>query len=258
MTTSTYRRGHFVWRELMTSDLEASKTFYNGLFGWEYKTSDMPGGTGKYTEIKCGENFVGGMMPLSAIGKEGVPPHWMPYVSIANVDESAAAAKANGGTAPMEPQTIPTVGRMTVIGDGQHAYTSCINLETGDPPMSERPGPGEFCWEQLNTTDKDSASAFYAKVYGWETKDFPHGGGLYVFHAGEPSVASLMPAPEGTPAHWLTYVVVPNLAAARDRVTELGGKIMVPEIAVPNVGTIGVITDNVGCHIGLFEAPQQG
>lgn len=258
MTNHTYRRGHFVWRELMTSDLEASKTFYNGLIGWEYQTSDMPDGSGKYTEIKAGERMVGGMVPLSAIGKDGVPPHWMPYVSIANIDESAAAATANGGTVAMGPTTIPTVGRMTVISDAQHAYSSCIDLETGDPPRAEKLNQGEFCWEQLNTTDMDSAAAFYAKVYGWQAKDFPHGGGFRVFHAGEPSVASLMPAQGGAPAHWLSYVLVDNLAKARDRVTEFGGQIVVPEVAIPHVGTIGVITDNVGCYIGLFEAPQHG
>lgn len=256
MTEPTYKRGHFVWRELMTPDVEASKAFYGGLCGWDYETSPMPDGGGTYTSFRKGEHYIGGMMSLADIGKDGVPPSWMPYVSVANIDESAAATGANGGTVGMEPKTVPTVGRMAVIGDPQHAYTSCINLETGDPPVPERPGPGMFCWEQLNTTDADGAAAFYAKVYGWEKKDFPHGGDMWVFHAGETSVASIMNAPEGTPSHWLCYVVVENLATARERVAELGGKVIMPEIAVPGVGNIGVITDNVGAYIGLFEAPK--
>lgn len=256
MSEITYRRGHFVWHEVVTSDLEATKAFYTGLFGWDYVTSPMPDGNGEYITLQKGEYHMGGIMTLEMIGKPDVPPHWLPYISIANIDESAAAAKANGGNVVMGPTTIPKVGRMTTFGDPQHAYTSCINLETGDPPMPTPPEPGMFCWDQLNTTDVDSAAAFYSKVYGWEKRDFPHGGDMSVFHAGEPSVASLMKAPDGTPAHWMTYVVVENLATARDRTVELGGKIMVPEIPVPGVGTIAVISDNVGAGIGLFEAPK--
>jgi predicted enzyme related to lactoylglutathione lyase len=64
-----------------------------------------------------------------------------------------------------------------------------------------------------------------------------------------------MAAPPGTPAHWLSYVVVDKLPRTYDRVKQQGGKVMVERIDVPTVGAIGVIQDNVGAILGVFENP---
>ncbi|MBL8609113.1 MAG: hypothetical protein JNL38_17430 [Myxococcales bacterium] len=80
---------------------------------------------------------------------------------------------------------------------------------------------------------------------------------MEVWSAGATEVASVMQAPPGAPIHWLAYVVVDGLAAARKRVEQNKGKILVPEIAVPTIGTIAVAADNVGAVIGLFE-PKAG
>jgi predicted enzyme related to lactoylglutathione lyase len=73
------------------------------------------------------------------------------------------------------------------------------------------------------------------------------------FVAGDLPRASLQQAPEGTPSHWLTFVVVPELTAARSRVGSLGGRVLVPEIAVPGIGTFTVISDPQGAVICPFQ-----
>lgn len=254
MSDKTYQRGHFVWRELMTPDIDAAKAFYGGLFGWTFDDMPMATGEGVYTVVKNGDFRLAGMMTLASIGKEDIQPYWMSYVSMANVDETAAAASANGGTVALEPKTVPSVGLISVIGDAQHAYTSIVDFEPGDPPRPERPGVGMFCWEQLDTSDVDSAVAFYRKVYGWEKRGFGAGDGeIVTFYAGETPVAAVMQTPPGVPPHWMTYVVVENLSASRERVRTLGGQVTVEAIPVPRIGTIAVINDPHGASIGLFE-----
>ena len=251
-----HHRGHFIWHELFSPDLEASKKFYGGLFGWNFATTPMPSGEGSYTTISVGDRPVAGLMDLAMIQGEGAPPHWMPYVSIANIDESAAAAKANGGSVAVEPMSIEGIGRMTVIGDPQNGHSSCIDFTPGDPDQVERPGPGMFCWDQLNSSDPASAASFYGKVYGWQQKEFPHGGDMSVFHAGEWPVASMMQAPAGVPSHWLCYIVVEELTRGNELVEELGGEVMIPKIEIPEVGTASVVRDNVGAGLCLFEPPK--
>jgi predicted enzyme related to lactoylglutathione lyase len=173
------------------------------------------------------------------------------------VDEAAAAARSAGGVIAAEPMDVPNVGRFTVLGDPQHAYSCAWHSLQGDSEASGHPGMGTFCWNQLNTTDVDGAKAFYSKVYGWTNEAFSGGDDMRVFKAGDTAVASVMKAPEGVPAHWLSYVVVEDLAASRARVIELGGTVVVDSIDVPTVGTIAVISDNVGAMIGLFQPPAQ-
>ena len=60
-----YREGQFVWRELMTSDVDKSRGFYGELLGWTFQ--DMPMPTGTYTLAKKGEVMVGGMMSGSCV-----------------------------------------------------------------------------------------------------------------------------------------------------------------------------------------------
>ena len=61
-------------------------------------------------------------------------------------------------------------------------------------------------------------------------------------------------ARSGPPA-WTTYVVVERIEASNARVTELGGKIIVPLVEIPATGRISLIEDPVGAKLGLFQRP---
>ena len=117
----------FTWRELMTKDVAKAKGFYGELFGWTFADSEM--GDFVYTLIHDGKTEIGGMMPMM---NDEHPPHWMGYVSVADVDAACAAAKKAGGTVAVEPMDIPP-GRFAVIGDPSGAYFSVSRWAEGDP-----------------------------------------------------------------------------------------------------------------------------
>jgi predicted enzyme related to lactoylglutathione lyase len=244
-----------VWHELFTPDVAKSKQFYQGLFGWT--VDELPMGPMTYNMLKNGEQSLGGLMPLSMLGRAGVPPFWLGYVSVPSVDEAAKAAGDNGGLVAMPPTDVPHVGRMSMLGDPVHAYTSAWRSLTGDGARPQRPPVGSFCWDELLTNDPEKVKTFYQKVYGWSCKEFPGGKDMWSFNAGEVSVASLMKSPPGMQSYWLTYVAVEELDASRKKAVELGGRILVEKISIPTVGDISVITDATGAAIGLFEGPQQ-
>src|SRR5262245_52692684 len=108
-TFTNHKHGTFSWIELATTDADAAKRFYGGLFGWTFE--DMPAGPDMiYTMVKLGGQHVG------ALYKKGgemanVPTHWASYVTVDNVDETAAKAKQNGGTLMKEPFDVMDVGR---------------------------------------------------------------------------------------------------------------------------------------------------
>lgn len=245
-----YNPGRFVWHELFTSDLEASKKFYAAVAGWSYETVDM--GDFEYTMFKAGGTSIGGLMSLDKIPMKGVPPHFLGYVSVPNVDESAAAVKAGGGKVLQDPFDIPKVGRIAVLQDPQGGVFATFKSADGDPPEVEKPEVGTIVWDHLNTNDPAAAKAFYAKVCGWKAEENgPH----TVFMRGAGKFAGgLGDVPPGTPPHWLAHIMVADLAKARELVTKHGGRVLMDEIPVPGFGKFAVVQDNVGAICAAFEA----
>jgi predicted enzyme related to lactoylglutathione lyase len=49
--------------------------------------------------------------------REGAQAHWLPYVSVDDVDATIARAKRLGAKIPMAPEDIPGVGRFGILQD---------------------------------------------------------------------------------------------------------------------------------------------
>ena len=107
--------GRFAWNELLADDVESAAAFYSKLLGWE--PVPMPGGM-PYTLFKKDGTEVAGLMKLPM---PGVPPHWLNYVNVRDVDATAARVAELGGTICAPPFDIPKVGRIAVVQDPQGA-----------------------------------------------------------------------------------------------------------------------------------------
>ena len=129
MTVVTrHEPGSFCWAELATTDGDAAKRFYGGLFGWAGE--DSPAGPDMiYTMLKKNGKSVGALYKIRPEQK-GMPPNWMTYVTVASVDETAKKAKDLGGKLLMEPFDVMDVGRMTVVQDPQGAMFSLWQPKT--------------------------------------------------------------------------------------------------------------------------------
>ena len=123
MEDSRNKQGRFSWNELLTTDPAAAREFYTQLFGWT--TQEWPMGDFDYTIVKAGEVDVGGIMPIPEMSK-GMPPNWGAYVTVDDVDATAAKAQKLGGKILLPPTEIQNVGRFTVIQDPQGAVISAI------------------------------------------------------------------------------------------------------------------------------------
>ena len=120
--------GAFSWNELMTTDPEAALKFYQPLFGWTIEKMTMPGMV--YNVVKTSDASVGGIMKLpkeAAAG--GMPPTWVSYVTVDDVDATAKRATELGGKVVHGPTDIPGVGRFAVIVDPQGAAVNVITYK---------------------------------------------------------------------------------------------------------------------------------
>src|SRR5688572_7611016 len=150
----------FVSHDLMTTDLAKSLEFYTALFGWERKPFDL-GPAGTYDMLYAGEIGIGGMVPLSGEEAQGVPSHWIGYISVGDVDAAAAKADASGGKTRVPPTDIPTVGRFAVVEDPTGAVFSPFRGQGPEQPQPANAPLGTFAWDELMTSDTEKAGEFY-------------------------------------------------------------------------------------------------
>jgi len=110
--------GTLCWADLSTPDPERAGKFYSGLFGWKLAKDDKdPSG---YLHIKNGEHFIGGV-PSAKQYDPKMPPHWLAYFTVSDVDATAGKAAKAGAKLCLQPMTMEGVGRMAVIADPQGA-----------------------------------------------------------------------------------------------------------------------------------------
>ncbi|MBX9805579.1 MAG: VOC family protein [Alphaproteobacteria bacterium] len=125
--------------------------------------------------------------------------------------------------------------------------------------MSTKPQAGEFCWNELMTSDTGKAKEFYGQLFGWTHQDMPMKNMTYtMFNSGEKMVGGLLQIPpqeQGkVPPHWMSYILVASLDESLNKAETLGAKVKMPPTTVEGMGRFAVIQDPTDAHIALWES----
>ena len=144
--------------------------------------------------------------------------------------------------------------------DHNQGWNGCLDkLERhlgGGSEAQEKPmAIGEFCWNELLTSDEAGATKFYSAVFGWQAADFPGVDMKYTLWKQQgKGIGGLMKRPsEDIPPHWLGYVTVADTDATAKKVSEAGGRVIMPPFDVPTVGRIAVVQDPQGAALGIIR-----
>jgi predicted enzyme related to lactoylglutathione lyase len=248
---AAYATGEFCWYELGTRDITAAVEFYKKLAHWQTKTHDM-GEQGVYYVFQTEGQEVGGGYQMAGPHFEGVPPHWMAYVWVDDVDAVAAKAGAMNGKVVAPPMDVPNVGRMAFLRDPQGAHFAVFMGREHQGAARISPKPGAFSWTELLTTNAAEARKFYGELFGWTFSEVPMAGGdVYtVFQLKGKPAAGMMemkgPQFEGVPPNWMSYLSVSDCDAAVASAGKLGAKVLMPPLDIPNVGRFSVLRDPTG------------
>lgn len=251
-----YKQGEFCWYELGTRDLAAAVKFYTELMNWGTLTHDM-GEYGKYYIFQSEGQDVGGGYLLAGPQFECIPPHWMPYVWVDDVDASATKAAEIGGKVVAPPMDMPNIGRMAVLQDQQGAHFA-VFMGREYAGASRLAKPGRFAWTELLTTDDAAARQFYTQLLGWNFTEMPMGPGMsYTVYQidGKPAAGMMkMAGPQfkGVPPHWTSYLSVADCDATVARASKLGAKVLLPAQDIPNVGRFSVLQDPTGAVFAVM------
>jgi len=253
--------GRFCWYELYTTDPDGAQAFYTKAVGWG--TEGWGGGEPPYTMWTTAQGAIGGMMELPPPAREaGAPPHWIAYVSTADLDGTVARAKELGASVVWGPMDLPEVGRVAGLADPQGAMFALLQPATGAPGHDDPPRMGEVSWHELATDAWEDAWGFYSELFDWAKTDAMDMGemGLYqMFGRGAHPLGAMFRRPPGIPmSNWLLYVRVPDVAAAVERVKEAGGQLLNGPMEVPGGDVIAQCMDPQGGMFAVHAVAQQG
>ena len=125
--TSRAPIGSIAWLDLTAPDANGLRDFYTAVTGWKTEAVDM----GEYndwtmSEPESGEAVAG---VCHARGQNAdLPPQWLVYVIIADLDASLAQCRARGGAVVSGPRDLGSYGRFAVIRDPAGASIALMQL----------------------------------------------------------------------------------------------------------------------------------
>jgi predicted enzyme related to lactoylglutathione lyase len=107
--------GKIGWFDLTVEDAPAVRDFYARVVGWKPEDVNM----GEYSDFnmtmpESGDAAAG--ICHARGGNAALPAQWLIYITVANVDDSAAACTENGGKVIVGPKSMGS-GKFAVIED---------------------------------------------------------------------------------------------------------------------------------------------
>ncbi|MEM7736474.1 MAG: VOC family protein [Deinococcota bacterium] len=246
---SSYPDGMFNWVDLSTPDMEGAKAFYTNLFGWDARDRTTNQDT-IYTMFSLEGQTVAGMSPAQS---EESPAFWASYVKHSDVDAATQRATEAGGEVIMPPMDVMSEGRMAFIKDAagaafgvwqpkNHIGAALVNT------------PGALVWNELQTQNPTIASKFYEDVFGWQTT--ADDTGYMMIQNGERVQAAMIDMSTDhpdMPPHWAVYFMVADIKASTDKVEQLGGKVLAPNIDAGEMGAFSMAQDPQGGMFVIME-----
>jgi predicted enzyme related to lactoylglutathione lyase len=255
-----HMQGRFVWYELMTTDPEAAKAFYRSVIGWEIQESGVAGID--YTMFTVAGSPVCGTMDLPASARSmGIPPLWLGYIAVDDVDTLAADIVIDGGVVHRAAADIPGIGRFAIVGDPDGAAFALFHASAGKPPPPAPMGtPGHVGWRELYADDGGKAFEFYGRTFGWQQNsamDMGPMGTYRVFGLEGTDMGGMMTRPPTMQkATWVFYFNVEAIDAAAERVKASGGQVVFGPTEVPGGIWIIQCLDPQGALFALTAATR--
>ena len=121
--------GSFCWNELYTRDLPRDLDFYRSVFNYTVEETEMGSG-GKYNLLKVGGRPVAGAMNMDTVGLPAeIPPHWLVYFAVSDIQASMSKVTELGGSA-RGPMDTPMVDRSAIITDPVGAVFAIIQFQS--------------------------------------------------------------------------------------------------------------------------------
>jgi predicted enzyme related to lactoylglutathione lyase len=118
--------GSIIWADLTIPDAKEVTTFYSSVIGWKSEPVSM----GDYNDFSMNSPETGRTMAGICHARGGnadLPPQWLIYFTVKDVDKSAELCEKNGGKIIAGPRNMGKFGRYCVIQDPAGAVAALFS-----------------------------------------------------------------------------------------------------------------------------------
>jgi predicted enzyme related to lactoylglutathione lyase len=115
---------------------------------------------------------------------------------------------------------------------------------------------GKICYIELPASDIHRSAEFYAKVFGWRTRQRGDGSIAFDDGVGEVSGTWVTGRPPATSPGLLIYIMVDSVAATIDTLLANGGELVQP-IGADAPEITARFRDPAGNVLGLYQEPSK-
>lgn len=234
-----------IWHDLVTPDLDASKKFYESVFGWTFKDVKVKGL--RLAGIYSGATRIGGVIEVPRANQAV----WVKLIPVNDLEQRVDMVKQSGGRVILPPAKIPGRGTQVVLegAEGEEfAFIGNIDPAFGGGGMADK---HPLAWSELWADDPAKSKSFYETAFGVATNDQEVDGRPYwVFENNGEKIAGMIENPitnQGT--QWVPYVLVSDPSGVVER-AEQGGAFIVLEPAEDiRDGKFGIFQDPAGAIV---------
>ncbi len=115
--------GTIGWIDLTVPNADVVRDFYRDVVGWKPADVDM-GGYSDYNMTQPDSGAPAAGVCWSRGSNANLPPYWLVYITVADIDESIRRCTDSGGKIIEGPKDMGAQGRYCIIQDPAGAYAA--------------------------------------------------------------------------------------------------------------------------------------
>jgi len=239
--------GKFVWADIFSNDVTATRRFYEQLFGWKLRWISEP--PDPYGIFSAAGYDVAGLAYRDIEGADAYA-RWVHYLSVADASRTAQVVEQLGGRTLLA-HSVADRGEFAIFSSANDVLLGAMTSSSGDPDDVQSM-QGQWIWWQLYVWDVDAAVSILKSIAPVEAQraDDSEYGDMLLTSGGyaRAGVTALSAGSKEAPT-WIGFVRVADATAMAARAKQLGGRVLFET----DDGDMAIVGDPGGALVGLVE-----
>lgn len=222
-------------------DGNKAKKFYESLFNWDITD-------------------VGPLLRISNAGIDGHilkwphkdhPTHVSLYMNVDSIPDSLAKVEERGGTVILPEMSVPTGGSIAQFVDPDGTILGIYNSAKHKDNQSLDIAFNQIGFFNIGVREGHRSQKFYESIFNWKITD---DGPMMSISEEDAGINGHLINWTHEESPYLTlYIKVDNIPDYLEKVSQLGGKVSLPETLIPDGGAFALFRDLDGNEIGIYS-----